>query len=507
MSAAITAATAATTAVNSALAGAGGSQPPAEPTPPAAPPASPKPKFDRSLVEGPIPQAVWKIAWPTMLQNFIAGLQGLIDHTLVGHFVGFEANAAIGVSWQIFLVIVVFISSIFSGMAVLVARFTGEGDADKVARVVYQGVLVSLFIGVVVFAPVGYFASPFLLDLVKAAPGVQAQALPYLRLMFMFSIGMMFFYLIGGALRAAGDAKAPLRFGIAITILNILLSIGLITGVGPLPAMGAAGAALGTVLAGAIVAVYAVIRLFSGSLVIDLRRVKDRAIDWEIVRTIFRFGLPTGFQGIAMNLGGVFLVRFVGSLDHSAEAQAAYAVAYNQLFSFISWTSVALMAASSTITGQSLGAGKSERAVHVPWAATRVGLWIAVPMSALFLLVPQQLFAIFGIKDPTVLSLGAELLGYLTFSAFFLLTALSFTGALQGTGDTRSPMYISIFSQLILPLSICAVLEQVHGLRPTDIWLAIVIGHFTRCLLSVLRFQQGKWRSIKVEIGSRAARS
>ena len=87
--------------------------------------APPAKTFDRSLVDGPIPAAVLKIALPTIVQNLIAGLQGLVDHTLVGHYVGYHANAAIGVSWQIFLVIVVFISSIFSGMGVLVARFAG----------------------------------------------------------------------------------------------------------------------------------------------------------------------------------------------------------------------------------------------------------------------------------------------------------------------------------------------------------------------------------------------
>ena len=63
--------------------------------------------------------AVWKIAWPTVLQNAIGGLQGIVDHALVGHYVGFTGNAAIGVSWQIFLVVIVFIASLFTGMGVL----------------------------------------------------------------------------------------------------------------------------------------------------------------------------------------------------------------------------------------------------------------------------------------------------------------------------------------------------------------------------------------------------
>ena len=75
-----------------------------------------------------------------MLTNIIGGLQGIVDHVLVGHLVGFTGNAAIGVSWQIFLVVIVFITSLFTGMSVLVARFAGAGDEDKVDRVGLSGV-------------------------------------------------------------------------------------------------------------------------------------------------------------------------------------------------------------------------------------------------------------------------------------------------------------------------------------------------------------------------------
>src|SRR5204862_2905532 len=91
-----------------------------------------KSRYDRSIVAGPLRAAVWKIAWPSMLTNVIGGLQGMVDHVLVGNLVGFKANAAIGVSWQIFLVVIVFISSLFTGMSVLVARFAGAGDEEKV---------------------------------------------------------------------------------------------------------------------------------------------------------------------------------------------------------------------------------------------------------------------------------------------------------------------------------------------------------------------------------------
>src|ERR1041384_6027604 len=117
--------------------------------------APPKParKLDRSIVEGPLPRAVWMLAWPTMLQNIIGGMQGVVDHALVGHFVGYAGNAAIGVSFQIFLVVMVFVSSVFTGMGVLVARFAGAGDHERVNRTVYQAFLSAMVLSLVVLAP------------------------------------------------------------------------------------------------------------------------------------------------------------------------------------------------------------------------------------------------------------------------------------------------------------------------------------------------------------------
>ncbi len=461
--------------------------------------------FDRSIVEGPIPAAVWKLAWPTLLQNTIAGLQGIVDHAMVGHFVGYDGNAAIGVSWQIFLVVVVFVSSLYSGMGVLVARFTGAGRAEDVDRVVYQAFLTSTALALLVFAPIGWLAAPRLLDFVRAAPAVQAEALPYLRIMFVFSIGMLHFFMLGGALRAAGDARTPLRLGVALTVLNLVGNVVLIRGLGPIPGFGTKGAAMGTALAGAVVSLYAFRLLASGRLVVHFTRGMGLAPDWKIIGQLFRFGLPTGFQGIAMNLGGVLLVRFVGSLRQSAEAQAAYALGYMQLFSLVTWTGIAMMSAAATVAGQNLGAGQPERSAITPRATGTLGLAITVPVGLIFLAFPGPLFALFGVEDPAVVALGSQLLAHLSLSAVLLVLALSYTGALQGTGDTRSPLWISLISQLALPLGLCAVLDLIRGLEPADIWRAIVLGHASRSLLSVLRFRQGHWRQIRVELDDRAA--
>jgi putative MATE family efflux protein len=457
-------------------------------------------RFDRTIVEGPLLPAVWKLAWPTMLQNAAAGLQGIVDHSLVGHFVGYTANAAIGVSWQIILVVVTFMSALYTGTAVLVARFAGAGDSERVNRVVYQAFLMSLLMSVFLLAPVGYLLAPRLLDVVLAAPEVRQEALPFLRIMFVFSGGLLLSFMLGGAFRAAGDARTPFYLGIMATVLNAALDFVFIRGLGPIPAFGTRGAAIGTVMANGLVAIVGLAWLFGGRSVIQWSRSMSYRIDWAIVRALFAFGLPAGFQGIAMNVAGVMLLRFVGSLEKSAEAQAAYAVAYGELFALISWTSVGLMGAAATVVGQNMGALKPERSALGPRVAIRIGLSLAATIGALFLFIPGSLLRLFGMTDPDVVEIGTQLLRYLSISGLFVTVALTYTGALQGSGDTRSPFVISVISQIVIPLGICTVTQALRPLEPADIWRAIVIGHITRCTLTVLRFRQGRWRAIAIRL-------
>jgi Na+-driven multidrug efflux pump len=136
-----------------------------------------------------------------------------------------------------------------------------------------------------------------------------------------------------------------------------------------------------------------------------------------------------------------------------------------------------------------------------------MGLGVALTIGSLFFFAPNLLLGIFGMEDAVTQELAAELLKYLTVSGLFITVALAYTGGLQGTGDTKSPLYISIVSQIVVPLGICFVFQSFFTLESHVIWTAIVLGHVTRAALSVLRFRQGKWRDIEVDIGGGAARA
>jgi Na+-driven multidrug efflux pump len=158
------------------------------------------------------------------------------------------------------------------------------------------------------------------------------------------------------------------------------------------------------------------------------------------------------------------------------------------------------MGAAAAVAGQNLGAGNPDRANEAVHVAARIAVAGASVLGFFFLFFPRQLLAIFSMSDPIVVEIGVTLLRVLSLSGLFIAVALTYTGGLQGTGDTRSPLYISIVSQVLVPLGICFAIQQVATLQPIHIWVAILIGHATRAALSVTRFNQGKWRHIAVDI-------
>jgi Na+-driven multidrug efflux pump len=312
---------------------------------------------------------------------------------------------------------------------------------------------------------------------------------------------MLIYFMVSGSLRAAGDARTPMVLGFVMTIANLILNVVLIRGLGPIPAFGTAGSAMGTAIASGGIGVYSLWRLVRGGWVISFPR-GGYAPDWKIIRKLFKFGLPAGFQGIAMNMGGVLMYGFMGSLAQGKATQAVYAVAYGQLFLLVTWSSNALMGASAAVAGQNLGAGHPDRSNAAVHTAARIGLAGAAAVGLFFFFFPRLLLSIFGMTDPAVVDIGVQLLRVLSVSGLFISTALAYTGGMQGTGDTKGPLYISIISQVVIPLSICFAIKEFGTLEPLHVWFAILAGHITRCVLSLARFSQGKWRTIKVELES-----
>ena len=457
-------------------------------------------QFDSDLVSGNIYRSVWKLAWPVVMLQLVSGIHGFIDQVLVGHYVGYHANAGIGVAWQLFLVMVVFVASLFHGMSVLIARYSGKQDREAVSRVAFETFLAAFIVLVFVAGPVGYFMSPYLLNWTNTSAEVQKYALPYLRVLFTASTPLFLMFMVNGAFQASGDPRTPLKLGILTTVLNVILSYILITGVGPFPEMEAIGAAVATCLAPLPSVFIALSMIVRGKTIIGPPAKFHLIPDMSVIRVVARIGIPTGIQAVLLNIGGAVLLGFIGSLELSAAAQAAYTICYTQLFSFITWAGFGLRAAASTVMGQNIGAGKPERGKQGVYVAASLGFLWSIGFGLAYWTIPELLLGIFNVTDADVLTIGTRLLKFLTVSGLFMAANLALTGGIQGTGDTKKPMYIAFVTQIVILLGICTVFDRLGRLNTDAIWFSITVSHAMRFLITCIVFYRGQWAHVKVEL-------
>ncbi len=384
-------------------------------------------------------------------------------------------------------------------MNVLIARYAGRQDRERLSQVFYDAFITAVLILLFVVAPIGYFLSPHLLDFVNAEPEVQVHALPYLRLLFACGAPLFLMFMLTGAFQASGEPKIPLKLFILTTVLIVVFSMILIPGLGPIPAFGALGAGMGTVMAPTVSVLIALGMILRRRTIIH----PPPRLTWlpnpRVIRTVARIGIPTGIQGVLLNLGGVFLLKFIGALEHGPAAQAAYTICYAQLFSLITWPSFGMRAAAGTVMGQNIGAGDPARGKRGVAVAACIGACWAVAIGALYWVIPGQLLALFGAVDEPIATYGKNFLHFLSFSGIFLATGLALTGGLQGAGETKIPMYIAFLSQIVILLGICQYFAMHDALTPTRVWAAILVSHMARMVITFAVFRTEKWAHTQVE--------
>ena len=460
--------------------------------------------FDEELVSGSIVRSVWKLAWPIVLMNLINGIHGMIDQILIAHSVGHhEANAAVGVAWNLFLVVVVSLASLFHGMGVLIAQSAGRQDRAQMNRVLYSTGLLTAYIVLFVVTPVGYLLSPQLLRLANTTPEVRAYALPYLRMLFLFGITLSMNFLLGTAMQTSGDAKTPLTLVVLTTLLHIVLSASFITGVGPFPRLGTTGAALGAGLAPIPTVLIALSLIVRRKVILGLPDQFRLVPEWEVIRAVARIGIPSGIHAVVLNIGGIWLYRYIGALADSSAAQAAYTICYAQLFSFVTWAALGLRGSAAALMGQNIGAGKSERGRRGVHVAAAIGAGWAAAWGIAVWVAPGPLLSMFNSsdgEDAVVVALGTSLLHFLSISGVFLALALALTGGLMGAGDTKKPMYIAIITQICVLLGVCEIYTRLGMLSATAIWSAILIAHTSRYILTHAMFLTASLRPIAIDV-------
>ena len=387
------------------------------------------------MTEGPIPGQILRFAAPLFLGNLFQQLYNTADALIVGNMLGNDALAAVSATGTlVFLVISLFVG-IAAGSSVLISRYFGAQDYDKLEKAIHTNVAFSLAAGVLMTV-FGVLFTPWMLKAMGTPEDVMDLSVTYIRIFFAGSLGLVLYNGLRGMMQAVGDGKNPLKYLIFCSCLNVVLDIAFIgvfhTGVG--------GAALATIISQFLSGLLCLRRLLrtDAEYRVDLRKIR---FHWPTLKLIVRYGLPSGIQNSVIAIANVVVQSNINAFGTMAVAGCG---AYSKVegFAFLPITSFTISI--TTFVGQNLGAKEYDRARR----GARFGLLCAILAAeliglALSLLAPVLIGA--STTEPSSIGYGVDKAHIC--SLFFCLLAAShgLASVLRGAGKAVIPM-ISMLS-------------------------------------------------------------
>lgn len=397
------------------------------------------------MTQGSIAGHLVSFALPLLLGNIFQQLYNTVDTWVVGNFASNEAFSAVGSVGPIINVLIGLFMGLSTGAGAVISQFYGAKHEDRVRDAVHTSVMLTLVLSIL-FTLVGIAFTPAMLRLTKMPTNVMPEATAYLRIYFAGITGLLFYNMGSAILRSVGDSQRPFYFLVVAALLNSVLDLVFVIGFD----MGVAGVAWATIVAQGISAILVVIALIRSqdSIRLDIRRLK---LHWDVLRKIFRVGIPAALQLAITSFSNVFVQSYI---NHFGPNFMSGWTAYSKINQLVLLPMQSISLAITTFVGQNLGAGQTQRVRK----SVGIAFGLSVGTSAV-LLLPVLLFApqLVGFFNPNeeVITFGALLLRMLC--PFFLIYCIHDTlgGALRGAGNGKVPMFITlgcfvVFRQLYL---------------------------------------------------------
>lgn len=436
-------------------------------------------------------RTILSLAWPVIVSNFLQVLATTVDLVMVGRIGVAELNA-VGIGGNIVFFTFTVMIGITSGTIALVARATGAKKPREADHFLFQSIISGVLLSLPMIV-VGVLFSHALVAPFSPTPEIQALAADYVAIIFLSVPSLFVIFIANAALRAAGDTKTPLIIGVVENLVNFAINYVLIFGNFGFPALGVRGAAIGTSLAYFVGAV-----LFLG-LFVD-RRVRvgirwERPVaNWPTIRRILRIGVPAATEQLAFQIGILIWIVFVVSFGE--DALAAHQIGLRvQSFAFM--PGLGLSIASSALVGQNLGAQSPDQAERSARESTKLSIAIMGSIAAFNFVFAPWIALAFANPGPAVdlavLFIRLHALSIPAVAAFFTLS-----GSLRGAGDTKWPLYTSVFGTYVVRLPLSALLGYVLGFGLLGVWIALPIEYWVRALIILPHFNGGSWKATTV---------
>lgn len=445
----------------------------------------------RDYTSGSIWRAIIVLSVPMVLEMAMQSVFEVVDIYFVGKL-GADAVAAVGLTTS--LIIIVFAVGLGLSLAAtaMVARRIGEKDERGAARAAWQSVVLTIVVAVPL-GLVAVFVSDDLLRLMGATEAVIAAGTGYAQVMLGTNAVILLLFLFNAIFRGAGDAATAMKALWLANILNIVLDPVFIFGFGPVPAMGATGAAVATAVGRAVGVGYQLYVLFGPTGNIRLTR-RDMVLDESVLRRLLRISGPGMLQYLVGTASWLALMRMMAVFG--SEALAGYTVAIRVII-FALLPSWGISNAAGTLVGQNLGAKRPDRAEKSVWYCTAVDTVFLTVLGAVFFVFADPVVRMF-VSEPGAIAVGVRSMKILTAAypiwAISMVTVQSFNGA----GDTTTPTWIQFVAYWIVQIPAAWILAISAGYGPTGIFIAIVIGQSVAALAAGWMFKRGAWKTVEV---------
>lgn len=436
------------------------------------------------LVSGPLSRAVVRLALPAVGSALLQLLFLLVDIFWVGRILGASALAAVSTAGYAVWILASLAEMVGVGLTAVGARRHGEG-AHGLAAVVAGTTTTVALIGGVVIASGGWLLVPTLFAIMRTPPDVTELGRLYLSTYLLGAPLVLGFFAVEATFRASGDTRTPLALLAASVLLTVVLDPLLITGAGPFPALGIAGAAIAAVLTrGGVLAL---------GFAILVRRRLVRLSGWDLksALTVLRVGAPTAAYGVFFSAVYVGLARI--TTRYGVPALAALGIGHKlEGLSYMVATGFAL--ASATLVGQNLGAGRPDRARRAGWTTACYAGGVGVVAALAFLAFPDYLVGVFT-RDSSVVAAGASYLRIMSIVQVTMGVEIVLEAALGGAGYTFQPMlWMGLITAARIPLA--AWLAGALGVA--GVWWAISITAVARGVAMAILWRGDAWQRVKV---------
>ena len=432
--------------------------------------------MNKDLTVGKPSQVLWQFCLPMFGSIIFQQLYNIADSLVAGKFIGENALAAVGNSYEITLIFIAFAFGCNIGCSVIVSRYFGAKEYDDMKTSVYTALIGSavLCAALMVF---GLLGCRSLLELINTPEEILADSALYLDI-YVLGLPFMFFYNIAtGIFSALGDSKTPFYFLAVSSLSNIGVDILFVAGFH----MGVAGVAWATFLCQGVSCILAMVVVFRRMKAIPAQR-KTVWFSWNMLGKIAVVAIPSILQQSFISVGAVSLKKVINTFGASVIAGYSAAVKLNNMV-ITSFTT--LGNGISNYTSQNMGAGKMDR-VKAGFGAGRNLVWlICVPIVILYFFFGRTLLLLF-MNDPQGPAIDTGMLFLHILSPFYFVVSLKLVtdGILRGCG-LMGRFMVATFTDLILRVGMAIVLSGTE-LGSTGIWLSWPIGWCIGTVLSLV---------------------